>query len=782
MRNLFLFSVILIFCFTSVDLSLAQWVQSDGPYGGNVRAIAIGPDGSKIFAGTQGAGVFLSTNNGSSWTYSGLTNVGVSALAVSPDGKNIFAGCSTWANGVRLSRDNGSNWVNVSNGLSGSDVSSLAISPDGSRILAGTSNGVFVSTNNGSGWLAINNGLSNRDIWSLAIAPDGSKIFAGTLGGGVYRSTDNGSTWTSANNGLPPGYVYVASLASSPDSTSIFAAVASETSTYHGSLNNARVFRSTDQGSNWTQCDTSLFVSNTVAFLTTSPDGTKLIAGTASGLFLSANNGSSWSPINNGFTSVGSGVPPSVWTIAVGPNDDYILVGTQGQGVYRSSNGGSEWTPANAGIKNVSIRCFTFCTDDSSVLAGSGEGQGIFLSADNGLSWILADSGLKTNDITSFVVSPKNGNIFAAGWGWSAGAYVTSNNGANWTWCNNGLTQINVYSLAISPDGANIFAGTQKNGIFISTDDGASSSAVDSGQIDDPVYSLVISPDGTKLFAGTNGGGVFLSTNNGLSWTAVNSGLSDQCIYSLAISPDGAKVFAGACGDTGGVYLSTNSGLSWARADYGIPNPYISFNSLAITPDGRCIFAGTGFSGAYLSTDDGSSWTSVSEGLPNILITSVAVNRSGTYLFIGSAGGSSIGLVPASQNTIGVSSASAMKMTETVAGGNAAYGVWRRPLSEMITGIESKPARAPACFALEQNYPNPFNPSTVISYQTPTNAFVVLKVYDVLGREIKTLVDERQGAGNHSATFNAMNLPSGVYFYRLEAGPYRDSKKLLLLK
>jgi len=85
-------------------------------------------------------------------------------------------------------------------------------------------------------------------------------------------------------------------------------------------------------------------------------------------------------------------------------------------------------------------------------------------------------------------------------------------------------------------------------------------------------------------------------------------------------------------------------------------------------------------------------------------------------------------------------------------------------------------------FRLEQNYPNPFNPSTIIEYQLPANAFVVLKIFDVLGREVEILVNERQNAGNHSVQFNASNLLSGVYFYRLQAEEYFATKKLLLLK
>jgi hypothetical protein len=85
-------------------------------------------------------------------------------------------------------------------------------------------------------------------------------------------------------------------------------------------------------------------------------------------------------------------------------------------------------------------------------------------------------------------------------------------------------------------------------------------------------------------------------------------------------------------------------------------------------------------------------------------------------------------------------------------------------------------------YHLYQNYPNPFNPSTLIRYQLPAKAFVILKVFDVLGGEIETLVEEHQNAGNHSVPFNASNLSSGIYFYRLDDGRNHETRKLLLLK
>ncbi len=100
---------------------------------------------------------------------------------------------------------------------------------------------------------------------------------------------------------------------------------------------------------------------------------------------------------------------------------------------------------------------------------------------------------------------------------------------------------------------------------------------------------------------------------------------------------------------------------------------------------------------------------------------------------------------------------------------------------KLPTPVRQEPPIA-ASFALKQNYPNPFNPSTIIKYQLPANSRVTLKVYDVLGREVTTLVDEIQSAGTHVVTFDGARFPSGVYFYRLETGTYHDVKKLLLLK
>ena len=85
-------------------------------------------------------------------------------------------------------------------------------------------------------------------------------------------------------------------------------------------------------------------------------------------------------------------------------------------------------------------------------------------------------------------------------------------------------------------------------------------------------------------------------------------------------------------------------------------------------------------------------------------------------------------------------------------------------------------------FKLEQNYPNPFNPSTIINYTLPENNFVSLKVYDVLGSEIATLINDFLDAGSHYVEFNSANLPSGIYFYKIQSGSFIETRKMILQK
>jgi len=100
----------------------------------------------------------------------------------------------------------------------------------------------------------------------------------------------------------------------------------------------------------------------------------------------------------------------------------------------------------------------------------------------------------------------------------------------------------------------------------------------------------------------------------------------------------------------------------------------------------------------------------------------------------------------------------------------------------LITGIVTNSNEIPSEFRLSQNYPNPFNPSTTIYYSIPELSFVTLRVYDVLGKEVATLINEEKPAGSYEVEFDANELTSGIYFYKIQAGSFVETKKMVLMK
>jgi hypothetical protein len=112
--------------------------------------------------------------------------------------------------------------------------------------------------------------------------------------------------------------------------------------------------------------------------------------------------------------------------------------------------------------------------------------------------------------------------------------------------------------------------------------------------------------------------------------------------------------------------------------------------------------------------------------------------------------------------------------------GTYSQGIFKT--AERTTSVDHQINANPVTYALHQNYPNPFNPSTTIGYSLPKAAIVSLQVFNTLGQEVASLVSEHKEAGYHQATWNASNVPSGIYFYRLQAGDFRETRKMILLR
>ena len=107
---------------------------------------------------------------------------------------------------------------------------------------------------------------------------------------------------------------------------------------------------------------------------------------------------------------------------------------------------------------------------------------------------------------------------------------------------------------------------------------------------------------------------------------------------------------------------------------------------------------------------------------------------------------------------------------------------WTAAVSVLPVGVSGSNNEVPATFELKQNFPNPFNPNTSISFNLPSESGVKLEVFDITGKNIATLVNETKAAGNYKYDFNASNLSSGIYFYKLTAGSFVSTKKMILNK
>lgn len=665
----------------------------------------------------------------------------ISCVAINEN--NLFVGAD---GGVCRSTDNGASWSYVNQGFPSSEmpIDALALMSDGkggTNLFAGASgytvSGAFRSTDLGNTWTTIDSGLANTNVTCLVVK--GSNLFAGTIGG-VFLSTNEGASWTAVNAGFASAYPNVWALAT--DGTDVYA----------GAFGDG-VFISKDNGATWDSINVGLSNRNIRSL---AAYDSIVFAGTEAGVFVSTNKGGSWSGVNSGLTNT--------MVMALAYSGVNIYAGTYG-GVFVSSNNGSSWSPADSGLTSTTI--FALSAYSTKLYAGTVDGG--FLSIDGGASWTpslgtiysyntydlaaigtslfagTSDNGVyRSNDSGAdwTAVSPAglidvlavDGDTLYAGGG--GGVFLSADAGATWNNTNSGQS-----AACIAINDTSIFAGVNGR-IICSTDRGKRWTDADSGipfltvNRGEEVRSIVFK--GSLIFAGVeaNDGGVFLSTNNGKFWSRVNSGLTNTYVYKLAVS--GANLIAGT---EGGVFISANNGTNWTNTYSSSVGAAVTYAFVVI---GTNIFAGTD-GGIILSTDNGNSWTNVSTGLSDV---ACALLVSGSYLYAGTF------------NT----------------------GVWRRPLSEMVTSVEQGSDQLPGNFVLRQNYPNPFNPSTTIGYQLPSNSFVVLRVYDILGREVRILVNEHQIAGEHLVTFDASGLPSGVYFYRLQVGNYTESKKLLLVK
>ena len=197
-----------------------------------------------------------------------------------------------------------------------------------------------------------------------------------------------------------------------------------------------------------------------------------------------------------------------------------------------------------------------------------------------------------------------------------------------------------------------------------------------------------------------------------------------------------------AVGEVGTILRTTDGGDNWVSQTSGTTNHLsgVSFTDV----NNRTAVGGNGT--ILRTTDGGDNWVSQSSGTTNHL--------------------SGVSFTDANNGTV-----------------IGQYGTILRTTNGGASFVEEDQiGDIPIAFSLSDNFPDPFNPSTKIRYSIPQTSIVVIKVFDILGNEIETLINEQKSIGTYELTWTAVNLPSGIYFYQLIAGSYIETKKMVLMK
>jgi photosystem II stability/assembly factor-like uncharacterized protein len=752
-----------------------------------------------IYAGIASGGVFKSIDGGLNWfpIFDETYTMSIGDLVLDPTNPNIIyvgtgevnggGGSVTYGgNGVYKSTDAGTTWNHL--GLETTEyISRIIVDPlNPQRIFLGamgklfgknSDRGLYRSTDGGINWekkLFISDSTGCIDIAINPLNPD--TVYAAmwerirrpdrrSYGGptcGIYRSTDGGENWTELTNGLPNnspsvGRIGISISASSPNI--IYAIYADNIGYFAG------VYKSTNSGDSWVRTTdgalSSLFSSYGWWFgnIRVDPVNPNNVFVLGLDVYKTTNGGSSW------FYSSGS-MHVDQHAMFIHPADPNFIVAGNDGGVYKSSNNGSSWTY----ISTMPITQFYTCDVDYQLpnrYYGGTQDNGTNRTLTGNLNdWqqILGADGFYV------LVDPSNNNfVYAES---QYGGFVRSTNGGNsFNYGLNGVSGSDRFNWStpyiIDPTNpTTLYIGTHR--LYRSTNRAVSWTPISTDLTNGPpsgnqVYGTITTiasapSDPNVVYVGTDDGNVWVTLNAGNTWTKISTSLPIRWVTRVAVDPlDALAAYVTLSGYRYDEYLphvfrTTNAGFSWLDISSNLPDAPV--NDIIVDPDStQRLYVGTDV-GVFGSDNLGNSWNYLGENLPNAPITDLVLHNPTRTLIAATYG-------------------------------RSMYSIDLTPVTNAENEISSLKD-----FILYQNYPNPFNPITkikftirdVIANGVNQSKQVTLKIYDVLGNEVVTLVNEVKPTGTYEVEFSAGGLSSGIYYYTLKAGSFSETRKMILMK
>jgi photosystem II stability/assembly factor-like uncharacterized protein len=312
----------------------------------------------------------------------------------------------------------------------------------------------------------------------------------------------------------------------------------------------------------------------------------------------------------------------------------------------------------------------------------------------------------------------------------------STNGGMNWQQIDAGVS-VGLYSIHFIDENTGWICGD--SGTLIKTTDGGLNFIYSNHPNRDNYVSDVFFLNQNTGWYGSGDKKIYKTTNGGDNWFLPHQNIFDAGIGAVQFANEN-KGIAFTYGNK--ILLTSNGGINWTETSIPAPN-YLN-NVYAYDENNYWAVGDFGF--IYHTSNSGANW--VHETNNNF-----SDRLFGIYFF---------------RNNEGV-----------ICGGNGCIVQYQTSVSSISSNNE---IQTPGNYVLNQNYPNPFNPKTVISYSLMENRHTTLKVFDVLGKEVAVLVNQKQNAGRYSVEFDASDFTSGVYFYSIESGEFRDIRRMMIIK